>query len=81
MVHFFAVGQAQPLLGVDVFGLHLQHLNDIDGALQILVLGDALIGELPPGQECLHHQVFDCDLFHVSFLFCLFPLTSIRHPP
>ena len=80
MVYLVAVGQAEALFRVDVFRLHLQHFDDLNGALQIFVLSDALVGELPARQECLHQQVFDRDfLFHVCFLLPrLFPLTSIR---
>ena len=80
MIHLIAIGQAQALLGVDIFRFHLQHFDDLNGALQIFVLSDALVGELPARQECLHQQVYDRDLlFHVCFLLPrLFPLTSIR---
>ena len=59
MVYLVAVGQAEALFRVDVFRLHLQHFDDLNGALQIFVLSDALVGELPARQECLHHQVLD----------------------
>ena len=69
MVHFFAVRQAKALLGVDILRFHLQHFDHINGALQILVLGDALIRELPAGEKRLHHQIFDRDLgFHIHSL-------------
>ena len=79
MVHLVAVGQAEVLFGVDIFRFHLQHFDDLNGALEVLVLRDTLVGQLPARQECLHQQVFDRDLlFHVRFLLPrLFPLTSI----
>ena len=33
MIHLIAIGQTQALLGVDIFRFHLQHLNDLNGAL------------------------------------------------
>jgi len=33
MIHLIAIGQAQALLGVDIFRFHLQHLDDLNGAL------------------------------------------------
>ena len=59
MVHLFAVRQTEALLGIKALRLHLEHLDHLNGALKIFILRDALVGELPARQECLHHQVLD----------------------
>ena len=33
MVHLIAIGQTQALLGVHIFRFHLQHFDDLNGAL------------------------------------------------
>ena len=57
MIHLFAVRQAETFLSVKIFRLHLQHLNDLNGALQVFVLRNGLVGKLPAGEKCLHEQI------------------------
>ena len=75
MIHLFAVRQAKTFLCIEVFRLYLQHLNDLNGALQVLVLRGALIRALPAGEKCLHEQIAHLDArqcgIHNHFCFLL----------
>ena len=51
------VRQAEALFGIQVLRLHLEHLDHLNGALQIFVLGNGFVRPGPAGEKSLHHQV------------------------
>ena len=61
VVHLFAVRQAEALLGIQVLRLHLEHLDHLNGALQIFVLGNGFVRPGPAGEKSLHQKVAHLD--------------------
>ena len=51
VVHLFAVRQAEALLGIQVLRLHLEHLDHLNGALQIFVLRNGFVRPGPAGEK------------------------------